>query len=158
MLHEFDATEKFVSGQTSWSTENLSNLGGRKCQSWGSSVKLIPFTNFVSFPGGAKQLRMPGKSRERWTAQTIRVVKELTDADYLYLQENLTVTDGIFLDEHVIFSNVTPEWSEFCRNVLGWEVPSAEVWGLRRKPQTKRRLRERRLKNRFDNSRGPRRG
>jgi hypothetical protein len=53
--------------------------------------------------------------------QTEEVVRKLTDDDYLYLQENLTVTDGIFLDEHIIFANDTPEWREFCKNVLEWE-------------------------------------
>jgi hypothetical protein len=42
------------------------------------------------------------------------------------VQENLAVTDGIFLDENVIFSDVTPEWIEFCRTVLGWRVSSEE--------------------------------
>jgi hypothetical protein len=51
------------------------------------------------------------------------VPRELTDADFLYLQENLVVTDGIFIDENVIFDNVTPEWIDFCKNVLKFEVP-----------------------------------
>ena len=33
-------------------------------------------------------------------------------------RRNFTVTDGIFIDENIIFSDVTPEWIEFCRNVL----------------------------------------
>jgi len=45
----------------------------------------------------------------------------LTDADYVYLQGNFTVTDGIFIDENVIFDAVTPEWIEFCRSVLGYQ-------------------------------------
>ena len=44
-------------------------------------------------------------------------------ADFLYLQENFIVTDGIFIDENVIFDNVTPEWIDFCVNVLKFEVP-----------------------------------
>ena len=50
--------------------------------------------------------------------------RQLTDGDFLYLQENFVVTDGIFIDENVIFSNVTPEWIDFCKNVLKFEVPS----------------------------------
>jgi hypothetical protein len=51
----------------------------------------------------------------------VHVPRDLTDADYVYLQGNFTVTDGIFIDENVIFDEVTPEWIEFCRNVLGYE-------------------------------------
>lgn len=49
--------------------------------------------------------------------------RPLTDEDFLYLQENLVVTDGIFIDENVIFDNVTPEWADFCRNTLRFELP-----------------------------------
>jgi hypothetical protein len=44
--------------------------------------------------------------------------------DFLYVQENYVVTAGIFIDEHIIFDNVTPEWVEFCKNSLRFEVPS----------------------------------
>jgi len=47
----------------------------------------------------------------------------LADDDYLFLQENYIVTDGIFLDEHIIFDNVTAEWKEFCANDLAFEIP-----------------------------------
>lgn len=50
--------------------------------------------------------------------------RQLTDADFLYLQENFVVTDGIFIDENVIFDNVTPEWIAFCKDVLKFEVPN----------------------------------
>lgn len=50
--------------------------------------------------------------------------RQLTDSDFLYLQENFVVTDGIFMDENVIFDNVTPEWIDFCKNVLKFEVPN----------------------------------
>jgi hypothetical protein len=43
--------------------------------------------------------------------------------DYLFLQENYVVTDGIFLDEHVIFDAATPEWQEFCTKELAFEIP-----------------------------------
>lgn len=50
--------------------------------------------------------------------------RQLTDADFLYLQENFVVTDGIFIDENVIFDGVTPEWIAFCKNTLKFEVPN----------------------------------
>lgn len=47
----------------------------------------------------------------------------LNDDDYLFLQENYVVTDGIFLDEHIIFNRDTPEWREFCTKTLAFEIP-----------------------------------
>ncbi len=47
----------------------------------------------------------------------------LADDDYLFLQESFVVTDGIFLDEHVVFDEVTPEWKEFCSTTLAFEIP-----------------------------------
>ena len=53
--------------------------------------------------------------------ETVEVPRELTDADYVYLQSNFTVTDGIFIDENIIFDAVSPEWIDFCRDILGYE-------------------------------------
>jgi hypothetical protein len=52
--------------------------------------------------------------------------RQLEEGAILYIQENYTVTDSIFIDENVVFDRVTPEWVEFCRTVLGFEAPSAE--------------------------------
>jgi hypothetical protein len=50
----------------------------------------------------------------------------LADHDYLFLQENYVVTDGIFLDEHIVFDSVTAEWKEFCTNDLAFEIPDGK--------------------------------
>jgi hypothetical protein len=55
--------------------------------------------------------------------QQIEKPRSLTDDDFLYLQEDYTVTDGIFKDENVIFNDVTPEWIAFCQNELKFEIP-----------------------------------
>ncbi len=62
----------------------------------------------------------------------IETTRTLTDGDYLYLQENYVVTDGIFKDEHVIFDNVTAEWIEYCQQALKFEVP---VYASTTKPE-----------------------
>ena len=51
--------------------------------------------------------------------ETVEAARALTDDDYVYLHIDFTVTDGIFIDENIIFSDVTPEWVAFCRDVLG---------------------------------------
>jgi hypothetical protein len=47
-----------------------------------------------------------------------------SEDDYLFLQENFTVTKGIFLDEDIVFDNITSEWEDFCKNTLNFEVPA----------------------------------
>jgi hypothetical protein len=49
----------------------------------------------------------------------------LADDDILYLQEDFAVTDGIFLDENVVFADAGPEWRAFCTGVLGF-APTVE--------------------------------
>lgn len=89
----------------------------------GKYCKEFPLSQLRKFPGWSEQSENARKIRRENNGQTELVPRELTDEDYLYLQENLTVTDGIFLDENVIFAEVTPEWREFCKNVLGWTGP-----------------------------------
>ena len=50
-----------------------------------------------------------------------------TENDFLYLQENFTVTKGIFMDEDIVFDNVTPEWIDFCKNNLKFDADSREA-------------------------------
>jgi hypothetical protein len=51
--------------------------------------------------------------------ETVEISRELTADAYVYLHGDFTVTDGIFIDENVIFSDVTPEWIEFCHALPG---------------------------------------
>lgn len=53
-----------------------------------------------------------------------RARTELEAEDILYVQENYAVTDGIFLDQNILFNPGTAEWEEFCRKVLRFEVPA----------------------------------
>jgi hypothetical protein len=43
---------------------------------------------------------------------------------YYFLQEDYTVTAGIFMDEDIAFDAVTDEWREFCRDILRFEAPA----------------------------------
>ena len=52
----------------------------------------------------------------------VAVNRRLADDDFLYLQENYVVTDGIFLDENIIFDDVTPEWKDFCDSALKFKI------------------------------------
>ena len=59
-------------------------------------------------------------------AKNVRKGHELNDDSILYLQENYVVTDGIFMDEYIIFDNVTDEWKGFCYSTLNFEIPVYE--------------------------------
>jgi hypothetical protein len=48
---------------------------------------------------------------------------ELKDDDILYIQEDLTVTDGIFKDENIVFTDDSDEWKTFCEETLEFAIP-----------------------------------
>ena len=72
----------------------------------GRYLKAYPLDRLREYPG--------------WDAAAI----DAGDRPYLYLQENYTVTQGIFLDEDVVFDRVTPEWTTFCHVRLGFQIPT----------------------------------
>jgi hypothetical protein len=41
---------------------------------------------------------------------------------YLFLHGNYTVTDGIFVDENIVFDDVSSEWIAFCKGALEVEI------------------------------------
>ena len=77
--------------------------------------KAYPITRLREFSGWTEKSENARKDND--------APRRLTDADFLYLQEDLVVTDGIFIDENIIFDNVTPEWTDFCKQKLGFEAP-----------------------------------
>jgi len=93
----------------------------------GKYSKAFPLSQLRQYSGWSEQSQNARRIRKEVNEQIEEVVRELFDDDYLYLQENFTVTDGIFLNENVIFSDVTPEWRDFCKNVLQWVPESAKT-------------------------------
>ncbi|MCC5624716.1 hypothetical protein [Nostoc sp. CHAB 5715] len=92
---------------------------GKYCKAY-SLKKLREFSQWIEY---AENTRKENKSVE---GKSVEINRELTDDDFLYLQENYVVTDGIFKDENIIFDNVTPEWKEFCHKTLVFEIPVYE--------------------------------
>lgn len=87
----------------------------------GKYCKAYPLKKFRQFPGWTENAE--NASPEATDDGTSEAPRVLTDDDYLYLQENYIVTDGIFKDEHIIFDEVTPEWIEYCTRQLDFEIP-----------------------------------
>ena len=48
---------------------------------------------------------------------------ELSDEDVVYLWDDFTVVRSPVLPGGVIFDEVTPQWQDFCKTVLQFEVP-----------------------------------
>lgn len=47
-------------------------------------------------------------------------------SNILFVQDNYTVTAGIFLDEGVVLDNPSPAWIEFCRDTLKFDPPAID--------------------------------
>ena len=89
---------------------------GKYCRSY-------PLCQLRQFPGWSEKSENARRIRREIDGESVEVVRELTDAGYVYLHGDFTVTDGIFIDENVIFNDVTLEWISFCREVLGYTSP-----------------------------------
>lgn len=92
----------------------------------GKYCKAYPVKNFRQFSGWTENSSNARSEKEVVDGTEVTTPRVITDDDFLYLQENYTVTDGIFIDENIIFDSVTPEWMEFCQSTLEFEVPVYE--------------------------------
>ncbi|WP_203907328.1 ankyrin repeat domain-containing protein [Rhizocola hellebori] len=48
---------------------------------------------------------------------------DLTDDTIVYVHDDHTVSRSIWLGEDVVFADVSPQWIEYCRQALGFQVP-----------------------------------
>ncbi|NET30967.1 MAG: hypothetical protein F6K19_03060 [Cyanothece sp. SIO1E1] len=92
----------------------------------GKYCKAYPIEQFRQFEQWIEKADNARKETKKVDDQDLEVVRELTSDDFLYLQENYVVTDGIFIDENIIFDNITPAWKAFCNNTLKFEIPVYE--------------------------------
>ena len=53
--------------------------------------------------------------------------RKFGDEEILFLQEDYTVTDNIYLAEGVIFDDTTTEWRAFCNQTLGFQIPAYDA-------------------------------
>lgn len=83
----------------------------------GSYCRAFNARDFAGFDGWR-----PDLSRLRAGAEGSRFT--LGDEDILYLQEDFRVTDGVYLDEHVVFADAGPGWRAFCAGTLGFAPPA----------------------------------
>ncbi len=87
----------------------------------GKYCKAYQIERFREFPGWSENRENIRKDKKQVDGKEVE--RDWSDVDFLYLQENYVVTDSIFTDENIIFDNTTPEWVDFCKNTLKFEVP-----------------------------------
>ena len=87
----------------------------------GKYCKGYPLRKLRQFPGWSEETQQARMVKREVDGELVEEPRELVDTDYVYVQRNFTVTDGIFIDENIIFRNVTSDWIEFCRSVLGFD-------------------------------------
>ena len=93
----------------------------------GKNCKAYLIKNLRQFEQWTENSENTRKEKQEIDGKEVEVKRVLTDDDFLYLQENYIVTDGIYKDENIIFDNVTPEWKEFCQKTLEFEIPVYEA-------------------------------
>jgi hypothetical protein len=93
----------------------------------GSYCKAYPVEMFRAFSGWEENPQNLRKEKKEIGGKEVEERRELSENDHFYLQENLVVTDGIFLDENIIFDNITPEWEAYCKDDLKFQVPDYEA-------------------------------
>jgi hypothetical protein len=52
----------------------------------------------------------------------IEVKRDISEVTFLYLHDNFVVTDGVFVDQNIIFDDVTEGWKDYCVNILGFNT------------------------------------
>ncbi len=92
---------------------------GKYCQAY-------PISRLREYSNWTENTQNVRKDMQEIDGKKIEVHRELTDSDFLYLQEDFVVTDDIFIDENIIFADVTPQWIDFCNNTLKFEIPVYE--------------------------------
>ena len=92
----------------------------------GKYCKSYKLSQMRQFPGWTEKAENARVIRQEVDGEIVEMARALTDDDYVYLHADFTVTDGIFSDENILFNNVTPEWIEFCLNVLGRPHPHSK--------------------------------
>src|SRR5204863_2716980 len=87
--------------QSQYYSHYANNLqgGSSAMRKMGRYCKAYPIQRFQEFSGWKENAENVRKETKQVDGKETEVVREFTDADYLYLQEDFTVTDGIFLEE-----------------------------------------------------------
>ena len=73
------------------------------------------------FPGWSE--KSENTRKEKKNKEEVEISRQLANDDFLYIHSSYIVTDGIFEDKNIIFDNITPEWKQFCKVTLKFNIP-----------------------------------
>ena len=85
----------------------------------GNYCKAYPVERLRAFPGWTEKDWKSSKPSDPAKSETAPP----DDPGHFYLQENYIVTADIFLDQYVVFDQVSDEWRAFCHDILKFENP-----------------------------------
>jgi len=89
----------------------------------GKYCKAYPLQTLRAYPGWIEKAENARQEPPAGDGPLVTAARSLQDDDCAYVQEDYTVTDGIFKDEHVIFDQVTAKWIDYCGETLHFELP-----------------------------------
>lgn len=92
--------------------------GGRSSRSERLYSKAYPLESLRGFAGWSE-----GRINWKEGDEAAGGGDGLSDESVVYVHQDLTVTQSMWHGENVIFNEVSSEWEEFCRRVLGFKVP-----------------------------------
>ena len=88
----------------------------------GRYCKAYPVEMLTKFPGFKIDQSQAREEEDEKTGEKPGP-REIKDDDILYMHEDLTVTDGIYTDENIVFKDDSEEWKAFCKDNLKFEIP-----------------------------------
>ena len=81
----------------------------------GRYCKAYALRDLRAFEGWTENSQNARREKKQMDGKEVEIQRELAGDSYVYLQENFIVTDGIFIDENILFDNTSPEWIDFCK-------------------------------------------
>lgn len=92
----------------------------------GKYCKAYPVSSLREFEGWTEKPQSNGEQAEAAGQSGGASDAEANVGDYVYIQDDYTVTGGIVKDEAIVFDATTPEWVDFCKTRLKFEEPAVE--------------------------------
>jgi hypothetical protein len=92
----------------------------------GTYCKAYPIDRFRAYPQWRERTQHVRADKSVDGTDTM-IARPLGDEAVLYLHEDYRVTDGIFIDAHVIVDDVSEHWIDYCGTVLEFDAAAGDV-------------------------------
>lgn len=89
----------------------------------GQYCKAYRLKDLRGYSGWKEKAENARKEKKLVDGEETERTRTLEDDSIVYIQQDYTVTDGIYMDEYVVFDQVTPEWIAYCKEELGFILP-----------------------------------